>query len=371
MRTTIYLFIGFILLLLAGCGVTESSEEGSQNTREWLVSRSEVIDGGPGKDGIPSIDDPKFAPASSIEYLDEDRLIIGIKIGDELKAYPHQILDWHEIVNDQVSDHPLALTYCPLTGTALAWDRMIEDTIVEFGVSGLLYRSNLIAYDRHSDTKWAQMQSRGINGSYSGSYLQTYQTIETTWKTWKNIFPNSDVLTAETGYRRNYLGYAYGEEYLNDHEDLLFPLQNEDDRLPNKTKVHAILMDPFSGETTLARAYTINDFSDRIQVINEDYGEHSLVIAGSDSLNFAISFNREITDGTLLSFQPVHDALPVIMQDQEGTQWNLFGEAVSGPRAGSQLEPTQSYNSYWFAIADLIPTICIYPNTACRQSIDR
>ncbi|MDZ7807254.1 MAG: DUF3179 domain-containing protein [Gracilimonas sp.] len=244
-----YSFILSIIALLTACDQVNSTENaedkntngGTQNN-EWLIPSGEIVDGGPGKDGIPSVDNPKFAPVSEIEFIQDDRLIIGLKVGDTIKAYPHQVLDWHEIVNDQIGNEYIAMTYCPLTGTGITWNRQLDGDIIEFGVSGLLFRNNLIAYDRKTDSYWSQMQLRAVKGPLIGNRLQPVtRMIETTWKQWKSMYPESKIMTKETGFARFYGGFAYGESYLKDENYLLFPVKNENKRLPGKTKVHAIL----------------------------------------------------------------------------------------------------------------------------------
>jgi len=133
--------IAFLFLLIS-CG-----DKDSVSSTDWLIPQSEVFDGGPGKDGIPSVDNPNFSAIAEIDFLDPQDLVVAIKAGDEIKVYPHPILDWHEIVNDEINGIPLALTYCPLTGTAIAWKRTINGKETTFGVSGLLYNSNNLPKD--------------------------------------------------------------------------------------------------------------------------------------------------------------------------------------------------------------------------------
>lgn len=360
-----------LFTLLQSCSSVDSNVTVQEELDNWLVSEEEVINGGPGKDGIPSIDNPQFTSMDQVNFVDDQRLVIGIKVGDQVKAYPHQILDWHEIVNDQIGDLKYALTYCPLTGTGISWGRTFADKENEFGVSGLLYRNNLIAYDRRTDTNWSQMQMRAVNGELAGTTLETLSIVETTWETWKNMYPNSMILNTNTGYTRNYGGFAYGSSYLTDNSDLLFPVKNIDRRLPTKTRVHAVILSEVTGEEVPVRVYNIEDMSDSVRVINESYEDTLLVAAGSARHNFTVSFHRELEDGTILEFEPVLGALPIIMKDQEGNNWDLFGEAVSGPRTGLKLKSPQSYTGYWFSIADFFPLSCIYPDSDCKRIIDK
>ena len=352
--TLVGLLIITLALILSACDTTGSSGGGGN----WLIPESEIRDGGPGRDGIPSVDNPQFAPVDEIDFIIDDRLVIGVKNGDEVKAYPHQVLDWHEIVNDEIGGTPFALTYCPLTGTGIGWHREINGSVTEFGVSGLLFRNNLIPFDRNSDSEWSQMQLRGVRGEHSASNIETVDVIETNWSTWKEMYPDSEVLTTETGFSRDYQEYTYGISYLN-NSNTLFPVNNRDDRLHEKERVHGIIADTAATEDADVKVYVIDDMGTGVNVIEDSFQGIDHVVVGSAELNIAASFERTI-NGTLLNFEPVNDSLPVVMEDQEGNRWDIFGNAVSGPRQGQQLTPTKSYTGYWFAWADFFLGAEIY-----------
>lgn len=355
------LTILLLMLFISGCTGSTDSDSGSPGEEEaWLIPEEEVFDGGPGKDGIPSIDRPNFSSVDEADFIPDERKVLGVKIDDEVRAYPHQILDWHEIVNDQIGDSALAITFCPLTGTGIGWNRTINGQATEFGVSGLLFRNNLIPYDRATDSGWSQMQMRGVLGTHSGRSTETINVIETTWSTWKLMYPESQVLTTDTGFNRNYEGYAYGRSYSTDHSNILFPVKNEDDRLEDKVLVHGVIANETADENATARVYELRKFGEDITVIQDQLGGKDIVLVGSSDLDFAASFEPILDDGTRLSFLPVQDELPVVMQDQEGNRWDVFGYAVEGPRQGEQLQPTKSYTGYWFAWADFFPGLEIY-----------
>ncbi len=327
------------------------NEPGSSADAEWLIPRSDIVDGGPGKDGIPSIDDPNFTLATNIGHLDPSDLVIGIKIGDEVRAYPHKILDYHEIVNDQLLNTPVCVTYCPLTGTAIAWNRVINGEVTEFGVSGLLYKNNLIPYDRQTDSEWSQMLNLSVHGENKGFNVETFNIVEAKWSTWLNSYPSSKVLSLQTGYSRDYNRYPYGD-YKTDDDFLLFPVGNKDDRLPNKERVHGIEID------SSYVAYPIKEFGSELTVSNTEIEGKKIVIFGSNRDNIVESYYRTI-DGNTLTFSAVRGEYPVVLKDESGSEWNIFGEAVSGPKKGQQLRSTQSYNGYWFAFADFFPGLPI------------
>jgi hypothetical protein len=327
-----------MLVLLPFCA-QQSLDSNSSDI--WLIPEEEVADGGPGKDGIPAISNPIFIPVSEVSFLLENDLVIGIQIGNLVRAFPHLILDQHEIVNHTIGNTSFTLTYCPLTGTGIAWDTSEFTLDHTFGVSGLLYNSNLIPYDRETDSNWSQMLNLCVNGELVGKEAKPILVIETTWQTWRQLYPQSMVLSTDTGYSRNYRIYPYGNYKTSD--SLLFSVNKLDSRLPKKERVHGII----AGEKT--RVYPINTFDDPIKVINETFNDVQIVVAGSAEKNFAVSFERKLPDGTILSFNPVEGELPVIMMDNEGTKWDIFGNGISGPRAAIKLTPTSSFIAYWFA----------------------
>ena len=338
-------------LMLYSCASVSSNNSGTPtgpgNDDSWLIPSDEVYVG-TGRDGIPSIDDPSFAPPEEIDFLESSDLVLGIKIGDDVRAYPHQILDYHEIVNDVVGDSAIAITFCPLTGSGIAWSRLVEGEPTTFGVSGLIHKNNLIAYDRKTESYWSQMMLQSVKGEKSGERAGSYHLIEMRWGSWKTVFPNSKVLTGVSGFDANYSIPAYGN-YRNDNDNILFPIEQQDDRLERKAYGHGIFYN------SSAQFIPIEEFSSSIQLMNLTVNGKEIVIAGSSEHRLALSFFRELS-GNTLSFEAVLGEMPVIMEDQEGNRWNIFGEAVSGPREGETLEVVPSYNAYWFAWADFFGT---------------
>lgn len=322
----------------------------------WTVNTLDVYDGGTGRDGIPSIDQSIFISANEANYLQESSLVIGYVNGGVARAYPHEILDWHEIVNDEVNSFSYTIAYCPLTGSALGWDRTIAGQTTTFGVSGLLYNNNLIPYDRLTGSNWSQLGRDALSGPNQGRRLPTFPLIETSWKTWKEMFPNTEVLSRETGYDRNYARYPY-DDYRTNNDAIIFPLQPDDSRLPRKTRVHGIVVN------NQAKVYQFSKFTNSATgIIHDEFQGLPIVLAGSSTRNFIVSYERILLDGTKLTFYPESDPNDpsVIMRDEDGDLWNILGQAVSGPRMGTQLLPTESFSSYWFALGAFYPGAEIY-----------
>lgn len=353
------------MLLLAGILSCSSQEEPILNTSnlgnpnrintDWRLPKDEIIDGGPGKDGIPALEDPKLVSSSNAEasYLFENELVMGIISEDQVHAYPHNVLDWHEIINTTVGDLFVSITYCPLTGTGTAWDRKIEDEVTTFGVSGLLYNSNLIPYDRLSNSNWSQMLLQGVQGKLADKRVKTYNVIETTWKTWKNMYPNTVVVSEVVGLGRNYNLYPYRDYKTSDF--ILFPVNNEDDRLHPKERVLGITYDT---QGTVYRFESVQGGG----LIHDQFEGKDIMVIGNDTENYLVSYYKEDVDGNPIDveFEYVANELPVILKDNLGNYWDIFGKVVEGPNLGLTLKPTGGFIGYWFSWAAFFPDIKIY-----------
>ena len=169
-----------------------------------IVPLDQIVEGGPPRDGIPSIDNPKFVSVQEAdEFIEDGEFVVGLNIHGDIRAYPLQILVWHEIVNDNVGSVPVAVTYCPLCFTNQVFNRTLEDgNIVEFGTSGKLYNSNLVMYDRTSESYWSQAMAQGIVGKYAGTNLQRIPFDVANWKEWKELYPESKGTLNRYGLRQ-------------------------------------------------------------------------------------------------------------------------------------------------------------------------
>lgn len=362
MFRSLRIFFLMLLIGVASCNdnvttMSGPSPGGNNNNPTWLVPTNQVFDGGVGKDGIPALVNPALISAAEATYLEDGDLVVGYRSGTDARAYPHKILDWHEIINDDVNEKSIAITYCPLTGTAIGWSRLIDGNNTTFGVSGFLYNTNLIPYDRATDSNWSQMRLECINGQLIGDQITSYQVIETTWGTWKTLYPNTLVVSTDTGWGRPYGLYPYidnsGADYRFDPY-LLFPIEIDDGRLPRKERVHGVII---SGN---AKVYPLSRFGNKVTIIEDTFQNTDLVIVGHQSMNFINSFQRTLSDGTVLEFEAASQELPAIFGDHEGNQWNIFGEAISGPRLGQKLLPTNSFIGYWFSWGAFYPNATIY-----------
>lgn len=359
------LSILFILILLAcnnenqglpgnsGSGNSGSGNSGGGGNNSWLIPQDEVFDGGPGKDGIPALTNPNPISLDQADYLSDDDLVLGYSNGENHRAYPHDILDWHEIINDELDDNKIAVTYCPLTGTGIGWSRSIAGEETTFGVSGLLYNTNLIPYDRGTDSNWCQISLTCVNGSLQGEKIESFHLIETTFKTWKSMFPNSSVLSTNTGFTRNYGRYPYGA-YRTNNDLFLFPVSPKDERLPAKERVLTVLNDEN------AKVYRFNQFENGGDLLSDQYDDLDLIIIGDKDRNFMVAFKNDLNGSTHQFSYVSNGSGSVVFKDELGNQYDLFGKIVDGPNKGNILSPVTSFMAYWFSIGAFYPAAKIY-----------
>ena len=304
------------------------------NGEKHLVPLDKIKSGGPPKDGIPPIDNPKFVSASEEQFVPDDELIIGLRLDGETKAYPLFIMVWHEIVNDKLGDTPVAITYCPLCFTTQVFDRTLNGQEVEFGTSGKLYNSNLVMYDRLTDSYWSQALGLAIKGELTGMELQRIPFDVMKWKDWKSLYPDSLVLTTETGHIRAYGVDPYGSYYTDSR--IIFPVENYDDRMHEKEIILGFdLNDAF-------KAYRLADIANS-KVINDEINGQSILLTSQFSEN-ARAFDREV-DGQILEFT---FSSGKITDTNTNSEWNYEGMAIDGPLAGKQLDRIVFDPGFWF-----------------------
>lgn len=234
------------------------------------IPTSEILSGGPPKDGIPAILEPKFIPAKKAHFLKKNDRILGLVINGEAKAYPINILNWHEIVNDVVGGKKVLVSYCPLCGTGMAFDATIKGKHHTFGVSGLLYKSDVLMYDHQTESLWSQISRKAVTGPQTGTILKLLPLVHTTFGAWKREHPGSLVLSTDTGYRRDYDRDPYISYGKNDR--LMFSVGKIDRRYPTKTWVIGI---EYLGVT---RAYPFSELSSGPRSFNDHIGSEMVKV---------------------------------------------------------------------------------------------
>src|SRR3989338_7968713 len=266
---------------------------------KYIIHPSKFLSGGPGKDGIPSIDAPKFIPAGKIDWLSDEEIGLGIVYKNEVRFYPFMILVYHEIVNDFIQNDPILVTYCPLCFTGIGFIREIDNKPVEFGVSGKLYNSELVMYDRKTDSYWPQTLGKAVLGPSIGKTIKKIPTDTVKWGDWKKVHSDTEVLSKDTGFSRNYDGSnPYGEKGDFTDINLQFPIENKDSRLNDYEIVYGIEL---NGKF---KAYKKSDL-EQISKIEDAIGEEKIIIEFDKSLKSARAYkddNEQLTVDTLFLF---------------------------------------------------------------------
>lgn len=293
----LYLILSLLLVPLIGCAkeettniITPEPEYEIKMTSEgvkYIVEPQKIIGGGPLKDGIPSIDNPKFVSLEEADqWIEDNELVLAIIYKGVIRVYSLQIMVWHEIVNDIIAGDPILITYCPLCGSGIAYERQINGEEVEFGTSGKLYNSNLVMYDRKTDSYWSQIEGLAIVGELTGTKLIPISIDTVVWRDWEKGHPDSEVLSQETGFSRSYGRDPYGNYY--EDSFLLFPVENEDDRIHPKTVIFGIQVNG------IYKAYKEDDLKE-LKVIEDTIGGIRTKVERDDSgiVNFTNSETGE------------------------------------------------------------------------------
>lgn len=329
------------------------------------IDLSEIVRGGPPKDGIPPIDRPQFvSTAQARRWLTGDEPVISLALDGRAKAYPIQILTWHEIVNDRLAGQPVVVTFCPLCNTAIAFSRVVDERVLDFGTTGRLRRSNLLMYDRQSESWWQQATGEAVIGDYTDTQLRVLPAQILAWREFQTLYPEGMVLSRDTGHERDYGRNPYvGYDDIN-AAPFLYRNEVVDGRLAPMTRVITVER---GGQ---ARAYPLATLR-RERVINDRLADEPIVVIWRPGLRSALD-TRRIRDGReigaaavfsrqvgteTLTFYPDGD---VVRDAQSQSVWSAVGEAVAGPRRGDSLAPIVHINHFWFSWAAFRPNTEIY-----------
>ena len=316
------------------------------------------------RDNIPSIDSPKFlTPKDASAWLKDVEPVVSLEINGDARAYPLQILTWHEIVNDVIGDVPVAVTFCPLCNSAIAFDRRLDGDALDFGVSGNLRNSDLIMYDRQTHSWWQQFTGEGIVGKHAGRALEHLSASVVSFADFKSAFPEGQVLSRETGYARQYGRNPYAGYDTFDGNPFLFT-GDLDGRLLPVERVIAVTVEDVDLAfplKVLQEEGVINySVEDRQIAVFHKFGTTSALdassIADSRDVGSAGVFDA-VLDEQALTFRVRGEA---IVDDQTGSAWNILGNAIEGPLAGKSLTPVVHGNHFWFAWAVFKPDTILY-----------
>ena len=329
------------------------------------VAFSEILSGGPPKDGIPAVNSPKYVSVSEADaWLEDVEPIALVEINGEARAFPIQILMWHEIANAEVGGQAVSVTFCPLCNTAIAFNRELDGLVMDFGTSGRLRFSNLIMYDRQTETWWQQATGEAIVGEQVGKQLEFLPISMIAWQQFKENFPEGQVLSQDTGHNRRYGDNPYvGYDNINS-SPFLFIGPATPGELPAMARVLTVEL----GEEAVAYPYSVLA---EIGVVNDTVDGTDLVVFWQPGVSSALDkasissgedvgavdvFSR-VLEGQTLTFSFENGT---IVDDQTGSQWDVLGQAISGELAGEQLDQLIAINHFWFSWAAFKPDTRVY-----------
>ncbi len=328
------------------------------------VPLEEIVSGGPGKDGIPAIDDPKFVDtAAADEYLRDQEPVIAFQLNSDARAYPLQILIWHEMVNDVVGGKPVLVTFCPLCGTAHVFERTVDGVTYDFGTTGRLLDTDLVMYDRQTESWWQQTAGDAIVGDLTGTQLSSLPASIISWGDFKKTFPLGKVLSRDTGFSRPYGRNPYTGYDDIDSSPFLFN-EASDPRLPPIERVVTVTL---GGEDA---AYPFSVLEEK-RVVNDTVGGRPVAVFFAPGSKSALDrdsvgdsqgtgasgvFVPEV-NGQSLTFRAAGDA---IVDEETGSTWDVLGKAVDGELKGEALEPVVHGDYFWFIWAVFKPDTRVY-----------
>ena len=372
------------LVVAVGCGAGQSATRTGAGSRPlsdvrfdtsfWhtdfarhLVPLTSILPGGPPPDGIPPIDHPRYTSiAATARFLAPREPVIAVAIGNQARAYPLQILIWHEIVNDRLGGVPIAVTYCPLCNSAIVFERRTAGRTLTFGTTGNLRDSDLVMWDRQTQSWWQQFSGQAIVGQLTGTKLTVLDSQTLNFQDFGARYPRGDVLSRNTGFQRPYGQNPYAG-YDNPESSRPFLYAGRlDPRLPPVERVESITIGadavvlPF--DALRGHPVTAVSVGGVLAVVLFDPRVLSALdqnlIRNSRSVGTAAAFDRRV-DGRTLDFRPAGTG--VMTDVQTGSRWDITGRALAGPLHGAQLRRLPDLNAFWFAVAAFVPHARLVP----------
>lgn len=370
--------VATLVLVFAACatdggdgpedGPAASPADETSSTPAPLVDPDDIKSGGPPPDGIPPIDDPKFLAPDEVTFLADAEPVLAVEVEGDARAYPLQIMTWHEIVNDEIGGVPIAVTYCPLCNTGIAFERpTIDGELLDFGTSGKLLNSNLVMYDRQTETYWAQATGQAILGELTGEQLTFVPARILSFGDWRAGHPDGLVLSRQTGHER-----PYGENpYVGfDTSERPFLFSGElDERLPATSRVLGIAR---AGDVVAFPYETVSaDAENGWAVVTESVAGSPVVVFWKAGTTSALDTQRIVSGrdvGAIAAYRPEIDGRELtfelggrgIVDRETGSTWSILGRAISGPLQGEELLPELWIDSFWFDWAAFHPETRIF-----------
>ena len=332
-----------------------------QDDMKSTIRLEEIVWGGVSEKGLPPLNNPKNLAPAEAQYLNDSDAVVGIVVNGDARAYPLRIIDWHEMVNDEIGDTPVCLAYCTLCNAAVAYDRRATgETIHTFDSSGCLYRSNKLMIDEATGSLWNQMTGEPVAGALVGqaATLTKLPTVTTTWGRWRTRHPTTRVLSDDTGHDRDYTpGYAYGDYFSGDK--LKKYATAVDDRLPPKRIVFGMTVKDTTKAWTidhLTATPVLHDAVESTEIVLIT-APNAVVVKGLAGGKRDVQYDAgaevrayALEDGLRLSRNDATGALT----DTQGNTWRLTEEALMGPD-GRQLLRLPGHLAYWFGWSDFYP----------------
>ncbi len=345
-------------------GLPFDTSEWKTNFSKFSVPLNEIRSGGPPKDGIPPIDRPKFETvADAGKWLKPAEPVVYVERAGDARAYPLQILIWHEIANDTVGGVPASVTFCPLCNTSITFDRRLEGQVYDFGTTGKLHKSALVMYDRQTETWWWQVSGEAIVGDLTGKRLTVLPSQIISWETFRGAYRAGKVLSRDTGHSRPYGRNPYvGYDDVNSSPFLYSG--SRDPRLKPMERVVTVSI----GKEDVAYPFSVLE---NARVVHDSVGGTPIVIFFQKGTTSALDRNdiaegRDI--GAAAVFSPIVDGRKLafgargvqFVDDQTKSVWNILGLAASGALAARRLEPIVHGNHFWFSWASYKPQTRVY-----------
>lgn len=334
------------------------------NWAKHSINYDELISGGPSKDGIPPLDNAKFQTIKEASsWIKDKEPLIFVNINNQTKAYPLQVLIWHEIVNDELANQKITVTFCPLCNASIVFDRNLDGKIYDFGTSGLLRHSDLVMYDRQTQSLWQQFTGKAIVGNMLNKQLKQINSSIVSFKSIKENYPKTLILSKDTGYFRDYGKNPYsGYDDINNSPFLL--QSKTDERLEAMRRVATVSL------KNKHKAYSYKILKNK-KVINDKFENKNLVLFYKDQVLSSLdrSFISSSKDvGTVLVYDRFLDGKVYdfyfkdgfYFDEQTKSKWNIFGTAISGELKGKKLKAIIHGSHFWFAWAVFRPKTLIY-----------
>lgn len=334
------------------------------NWDKHSIDYKELISGGPPRDGIPPIDNPKFQSIKEASsWIKDNEPLIFVNINNKTKAYPLQVLIWHEIVNDELADKKISVTFCPLCNASIVFDRFLNGKLYDFGTSGLLRNSDLVMYDRQTQSLWQQFTGTAIVGEMLDKKLNEISSSIVSFKNIKDTYPKTLILSKDTGHNRDYGRNPYrGYDDINNSPFLL--QTTPDSRLAPMRRVATVSLN------NKDKAYSYKTIRAK-KVVNDEFENKKLALFYNDNIASALDktyISSSKNAGSVLIYDRVLDSKEYefyyknknFYDIQTNTKWDIFGNAIEGKLKGKKLKPIVHGSHFWFAWAVFKPNTIIF-----------